>query len=127
MNIALNRILMVDDEEDLRVLAGLALGDIGGFILEICSSGQEALDKVTAFQPDLILLDVIMPVMDGPATFTELKKLPEIASTPIFFLTAKTEDDEVAELLALGAEGVLAKPFDPMTLAETVREKWSQI
>jgi len=127
MNIALNRILMVDDEEDLRTLAGLALGDIGGFILEICSSGQEALDKVTAFQPDLILLDVIMPVMDGPATFTELKKLPEIASTPIFFLTAKTEDDEVAELLALGAEGVLAKPFDPMTLAETVREKWSQI
>ncbi len=127
MNIALNRILMVDDEEDLRTLAGLALGDIGGFILEICSSGQEALDKVTAFQPDLILLDVIMPVMDGPATFTELKKLPEIASTPIFFLTAKTEDNEVAELLALGAEGVLAKPFDPMTLAETVREKWSQI
>ena len=127
MNIALNRILMVDDEEDLRTLAGLALGDIGGFILEICSSGQEALDKVTACQPDLILLDVIMPVMDGPATFTELKKLPEIASTPIFFLTAKTEDNEVAELLALGAEGVLAKPFDPMTLAETVREKWSQI
>ena len=122
----LNQILLVEDEADIQTIARLALERLGGFQVEICVSGREALRKVEGFQPDLILLDVMMPGMDGPATLKALRERPQTATTPVIFMTAKVQPYEVAEYKALGALDVIAKPFDPMTLANTIREIWSR-
>jgi len=115
------RVMYVEDEADIREVAEFALED-EGFDLLFCAGGQEALDQVLEFSPDLILLDVMMPGMDGPSTLQQLRKLPELATTAIAFLTAKVQPAEVASFLALGALEVIAKPFDPMALPEQIRE-----
>ena len=115
------KIMYVEDEEDIREVAEFALED-EGFELLFCSGGQEALDQVLAFAPDLILLDVMMPGMDGPTTLQELRELPGIATTAVVFLTAKVQPVEVEGFLALGALEVIAKPFDPMALPGQIRE-----
>src|SRR5689334_12272102 len=112
----LNRILLVEDEPDIQVVAKLALEAVGGYTVELCSSGNEALQRGPEFKPDLILLDVMMPGMDGPATLKALRGLPQLAATPVIFLTAKIQTHEVAYYKELGALEVIAKPFDPMTL-----------
>ena len=122
----LQNILYVEDEPDIQAVAQVALEMVGGFTLKICSSGQEALEAVQTFAPDLILLDVMMPGMDGPTTMLELRKLPELLHTPMVFMTAKVQPGEISEYLALGALGVIAKPFDPMKLATEVRTIWEQ-
>lgn len=121
----LNRIMAVEDEPDIRLVLEVALGDAGGFDLQLCASGEEALEAAPSFQPDLILLDVMMPEMDGPATLDALRELPETRNTPVVFLTAKVQPAEVARFRELGALGVISKPFDPMTLADEVRQVWS--
>lgn len=121
----LNKIMAVEDEPDIRLVLEVALRDVAGFDLQVCSSGAQALDTAPAFQPDLILLDVMMPEMDGPETLGELRRLPETAETPVIFLTAKVQPQEVKRFLELGARGVISKPFDPMTLADEVRQVWS--
>lgn len=126
MGQALERILYVEDEPDIQAVARLALENLGGFIVEVCSSGKEALAKVGNFKPDLVLLDVMMPGMDGPTTLGELRKIPECVSTPVVFMTAKVQPQEVAQYMSLGAINVIPKPFDPMTLAETVRSIWER-
>jgi two-component system OmpR family response regulator len=103
------------------------LEDIGGFTVEYCSSGQEVLDVAEKFQPDLLLLDVMMPGMDGPTTLTKLRDMPELATVPAIFMTAKIQLQEVAEYKAMGVVEVIGKPFDPMTLAETITKYWNQI
>ena len=118
---ALNRILYVEDEPDIREVAKLALETVGGFTIQACSSGQEALDSITGFKPDLILLDVMMPGMDGPATLEALRKLPEAADIPVVFMTAKVQPQEVNAYLEMGALNVIPKPFDPMALSDQVR------
>lgn len=123
---SLSRILYVEDEPDIRTIAKLALETVGGFTVEICSSGQEALEKAGAFRPDLILLDVMMPGMDGPTTMEALRKDSATATLPIAFMTAKVQASEVQRYTDLGAIGVIAKPFDPMQLAETVKRLWSE-
>ncbi len=120
----LNKILYVEDEPDIQAVACIALADVGGFILEVCSSGQEALAKAADFKPDLLLLDVMMPTMDGPSTLEALRKLPETQTTPAIFMTAKVQTHEVAHFKAIGAIDVVAKPFDPMSLAQTLRDIW---
>lgn len=122
----LQNILYVEDEPDIQAVAQIALEMVGGFTLKICSSGQEALEAVQTFTPDLILLDVMMPGMDGPTTMLELRKQPQLTHTPMVFMTAKVQPGEIAEYLALGASGVIAKPFDPMKLAAEVRTIWEQ-
>ena len=122
----LQRILYVEDDPDIQAIARLALELVGGFTVEACSSGREALDKAPAFGPQLILLDVMMPGMDGPATLAALRALPEAVLAPVIFMTAKVHAGEVAHYESLGAAGVIAKPFDPMTLAETIRELWTR-
>ena len=122
----LSRILYVEDEPDIQAVAKIALENVGGFILKICSNGQEALQVAIEFQPDLLLLDVMMPGMDGPTTLTELRKIPELSTTPAVFMTAKVQPQEVELLRSQGAMDVIAKPFDPMTLAETVRAIWEK-
>ena len=121
----LQRILYVEDEPDIQAVAKLALEMIGGYQVMICSGGQEALDKAGAFAPDLILLDVMMPGMDGPGTLQKLRANPATAAIPVIFLTAKVQSSEVAQYQALGALNVIAKPFDPMTLAEQVAACWN--
>ena len=122
----LKRILYIEDEPDIQAVARIALETLGGFTLEVCSSGAEALERAEAFAPQLILTDVMMPRMDGPTTLAELRKQPATASTPAIFMTAKVQPGEVAQYKALGAVDVIAKPFDPMTLATQIRTVWSQ-
>lgn len=123
----LTHILYVEDDPDIRVVAQLALEAVGGFRLRLCGSGQEALDAVAGgYAPDLMLLDVMMPSMDGPSTLAALRKLAATADTPAVFMTAKVQASEVAHYKSLGAVGVVAKPFDPMRLAQQVRELWEQ-
>ena len=120
----LNRILYAEDEPDIQMVAKLALESLGGFTLEICNNGQEALDKGPAFTPQLILMDVMMPGMDGPSALKSMRAIESLASVPVIFMTAKVQPQEVAELKALGAIEVIAKPFDPMSLSQMIRDIW---
>lgn len=122
----LKKILYVEDEPDIQMIARVALENVGGFELCVCSSGSEALEKAEAFAPDLFLLDVMMPGMDGPTTLAELRKIPTLANTPVMFMTAKVQPQEVEFLKSLNVADVIAKPFDPMTLANNIRESWSK-
>jgi CheY-like chemotaxis protein len=123
---SLARILYAEDEPDIQAVAKLALEMVGGFQVLICASGIEALEKVKDFAPDLILLDVMMPGMDGPTTLQRLRADPATAAIPVIFLTAKVQPAEVAQYQTLGALDVIAKPFDPMNLANRVREIWGK-
>ncbi|WP_331344043.1 response regulator [Cellvibrio sp. UBA7661] len=122
----LNRILYVEDDPDIQAIAMMVLETISGFTVEACSCGSDAQAKAVAFNPDLILLDVMMPGMDGPETLKGLRSFPELAQTPVVFMTAKVQPQEVEGYLKLGAVGVIAKPFDPMTLTQELRDIWSK-
>jgi CheY-like chemotaxis protein len=121
----LSRILLVEDDPDIQAVGRLALELVGGFTVVICSSGQEALQQAPAFAPDLILLDVMMPGMDGPTTLQALRATATTAATPVIFMTAKVQPQERAQYVSLGAVGVIAKPFDPMSLSTTIQGIWS--
>jgi CheY-like chemotaxis protein len=116
------KVLVIDDEDDIRRIARLSLAAVGG--MEVCeaNSGSVAVRKAREEQPDVVLLDMMMPGMDGPATFRALRGDPETADIPVVFLTAKTMSAEMDRLKGLGASGVLVKPFDPMTLPRLLRE-----
>ncbi|TBW55473.1 response regulator [Marinobacter halodurans] len=120
----LRRVLCVDDEPDIRAVAELALGAVGGFEVTVCASGEDALAVAPDKAPQLILLDVLMPGMDGPETLSSLRRIPSLAAVPVVFMTARAEPSEMEAHRALGAVATIAKPFDPMTLAETVRSIW---
>lgn len=121
---ALNRILLVDDEEDIRTVAKLSLEALGGFTVIECPSGQAAAEMASQEKPDLILLDVMMPGMDGPATLRHLRDHSSTKAIPVIFMTAKVQPQEVTAYKNLGAIAVVAKPFDPMTLAREIKEIW---
>jgi CheY-like chemotaxis protein len=122
---SLTNILYVEDDLDIQVVAQIALEVVGGFKLRTCSSGMDALKAVQdGYVPDLLLLDVMMPNMDGPTTLQDLRKLETTAKTPVIFMTAKVQASEKEYYLSLGAIDVIAKPFDPMSLATQVRQLW---
>jgi two-component system OmpR family response regulator len=121
----LQKILYVEDDDDIRAVAELALETVGGFSVKSCSSGQEAIAAAPGFAPELILLDVMMPGMDGPSTFHALREIPAFSDTPVVFMTAKVQTEEVALYREMGAVDVIPKPFDPMTLADQIREIWT--
>jgi CheY-like chemotaxis protein len=122
----LRRILYVEDDEPIRTIGMMVLQMVGKFEVVGCASGAEALAQAPAARADLILLDAMMPGMDGPETLARLRTLPETAATPVVFLTARVQPHEVAELRALGAVEVLAKPFEPMTLPDKLRQIWAR-
>ena len=122
----LKKILCIEDEADIRTVAQLALASVGGFEVVLCPSGAEAIAEAAWFKPDIVLLDVMMPGMDGPDTLKALRALPGLASVPAVFLTAKAMPSEVARYKKLGALDVIAKPFDPMTLADHVKRIWKR-
>jgi CheY-like chemotaxis protein len=126
MSTKLETILMVEDEPDIQTVAKLSLESIGGFKVEVCSSGQEAIEKAADIKPDLILLDVMMPGMDGPTTLLELKKIPQLSNTPVVFMTAKVQPQEIQQYKEYGAIDVIPKPFDPMSLAENLNSIWTR-
>jgi two-component system, OmpR family, response regulator len=119
------KILHVDDETDIRAITKLALESIGGFNVTSCASGTEAIATVADVAPELIVMDVMMPEMDGPTTFRALQDIPDANRIPVIFMTAKTQKDEIESLMALGAIGVIAKPFDPVQLSKEVERIWS--
>jgi two-component system OmpR family response regulator len=115
------RILHVDDEPDIREVVELSLGLDPAFSVRSCASGSDALAAAADWSPDLILCDVMMPVMDGPATLARLRECPRTVNIPVVFMTARAQTRELEHFKSLGAIGVIAKPFDPMTLANEVR------
>lgn len=121
----LTRIAYVEDEPDIRFLTEMSLEAIGGFDVASYETGHEALQKMEAFNPDLILLDVMMPEMSGPEILRRLLKEKTLKNIPVVFITAKSSRSDIDEMMADGAIGVISKPYDPMTLADEVRFLWS--
>jgi CheY-like chemotaxis protein len=113
--------LVIDDEEDVRYVAQLSLGRVGGMTVLEASSGEEGVARARTERPDFVLLDMMMPGMDGAATFRALRADADTATIPVVFLTAKAMASEVQRLKDLGARGVVLKPFNPMTLADEIR------
>ena len=121
------RILHVDDDPLMRDVVELALGFDAEFVVMSCEGGEQALAAVPGWQPDLIILDVLMPGMDGPALLARLRADPATAKIPVIFITGRAPPAERERLLALGAVAVIAKPFYPVKLAETVRRHLQSI
>lgn len=117
----MTNILYVDDEAEIREIATLSLSLDPTFHVRSCATGEEALQVVADWIPDLIMLDVVMPEMDGPTTLAHLRETSNGGEAPVIFLTARAGPDDVERLLSLGAIGVIAKPFNPRTLALTVK------
>lgn len=116
------KILIIDDESDIRQIARLGLSRVGRMEVVEAGSGFEGVELAASESPDCILLDVMMPQMDGPTTLARLRSTAATANIPVIFLTAKAMTPEVKGLMETGAAGVLTKPFDPLTLADQVRQ-----
>ena len=115
-----HKILIIDDEDDIREVAALSLESVAGWDVVTANSGAQGVARAIEHQPDAILLDVMMPGMDGPSTFRELRKNPVTAKIPVLLLTAKVQSSDQRRFADLGVESVLFKPFDPMTLADQI-------
>jgi CheY-like chemotaxis protein len=122
----LSRVLYVEDDPDIQAIVRVALEMVGKLQLRICSSGQEALDAIEEYRPDFILLDVMMPGLDGPATLARIRQRDGFGDVPAAFCTAKVQPQEVDRLRGLGACDVISKPFDPMTLASRLKSLYAE-
>jgi CheY-like chemotaxis protein len=122
----LRRILYLEDDESIAELVSMALGDMAGFDILHCATGRVAVDAVAGFRPQLLLLDVMLPDMDGPQTLAEIRKVKG-GGAPVIFMTAKAQVHEQKAYLDLGACAVIAKPFDPLELAEQIRGIWESL
>lgn len=114
-------IFYIDDDEDIRTIVEFAFDDQHVLELVMCESGQDALEKIQTQRPDLILLDVMMPLMDGPTTLKHIRALPGMGNVPVAFVTAKVQPSEITHFMAMGAISVIVKPFDAMSLPDQVR------
>jgi CheY-like chemotaxis protein len=123
----LNRICYVEDDEDIQRIVRMSLERVGKMTVEIVTDPMTAIPAMTAFKPDLVMLDWMMPGMDGPTLFREMKKRPEVASLPVVFITAKAAQRDLDELKSLGAAGTISKPFSPKDLPEQLRAIWSKL
>jgi two-component system, OmpR family, response regulator len=123
----LTRILLVEDDPDIREIAEMALGAVGGFEVLACGTGGEALRRLGDFHPQLAVVDVMMPGMDGPGLMAAMRERPDTRALPIVFMTAKVQPEEMTRWRNLGAADVIAKPFDPMKLADRLRDIWGKL
>jgi CheY-like chemotaxis protein len=114
--------LLIDDEDDIREVAAMSLETVAGWRVTCASSGEKAVEVAEHVAPDAILLDVMMPEYDGPQTLRLLRQNPKTRSIPVLFLTAKVQAIERQRLRDIGASGILAKPFDPMKLADEIAQ-----
>ena len=124
MTTPLRKVMLVEDDPDIQLITRLSLEVGGGYEVHVCASGVEAVQAAAAYAPDLILLDVMMPGMDGLATMNALHQRPETAATPVVFFTANTQDQMRQDLLRHGALGVIVKPVEPNSLVEQIRSLW---
>lgn len=116
----IKKVLLVDDDQNIRFVVQMALEGLTNWVILVAESGSEAVALACKEKPDLILLDMMMPDMDGSTTYIQLKKQESLATVPVIFMTAKVQTHEVEDHLKLGAAGVIAKPFDPMTLHKEI-------
>jgi CheY-like chemotaxis protein len=116
------RILIIDDEEDIRQVAALSLETVAGWDVVLANSGKQGIERASKEQPDAILLDVMMPEMDGPTTFLKLKSNQKTAHIPVLLLTAKVQGPDQRRFAGLGVTAILFKPFDPLTLADQISD-----
>ena len=122
--ITLQRILLADDEPDILEIARIALEIVGGYEVSVCDSGEELLARLPEFDPDLVVIDVLMPDMTGPEVLERLREVPGFRSVPVVFLTGIIQEEELEVLRGLGAAAIVTKPFDPMTLADHIDGVW---
>lgn len=125
MTDSLDHIAYIDDDIDILSIAQIALSTVGAFRASLIHGPQAALDQLVKADPDLVLLDVMMPGTDGPTLLQEIIRHPTLFKVPVVFMTARVQPKEVSHYLAMGAIGVIPKPFDPMTLASEVRDIWN--
>jgi len=118
--VVVRKILIIDDEDDIREVAALSLESVAGWQVIMASSGAQGVARAAEQQPDAILLDVMMPGMDGPSTFCELQKNAATARIPVLLLTAKVQGNDQRRFADLGVQAVLFKPFDPLTLSAQI-------
>jgi CheY-like chemotaxis protein len=123
----LQRICYVEDDEDIQRIVRMSLERIGKMTVELVSDPLLAVAAITAFKPDLVMLDWMMPGMDGPTLFRKMKLLPEVSALPVVFITAKAAQRDLDELIALGAAGAISKPFSPKELPEQLRAIWAKL
>jgi CheY-like chemotaxis protein len=123
----LNRICYVEDDEDIQKIVRMSLERIGKMTVEVVGDPMLAIDAIKAFKPELVMLDWMMPGMDGPTLFRKMKELPEVRELPVVFITAKASQRELDELRALGAAGTISKPFSPRDLPEQLRAIWKNL
>lgn len=121
------KVLHVDDEPDIREVAAMSLGIDPDLELRSVASGAEALSVLADWRPDVILLDVMMPELDGPGTLERLRRIPGHETTPVIFMTARAQASEQSRFLSLGAVAVIVKPFDPMSLGRQVRDHLASV
>lgn len=116
----IKKVLLVDDDPDIRSIGTLSLRNVGKWQVVVADSGPAALKLVAQERPELMLLDVVMPGMDGPQTLRLLRELRDVALPKVIFLTAKTQAEEHKQLIELGAQGVILKPFNPLLLPRQI-------
>lgn len=118
---AIRKVVLCDDDPDIRAIGEMSLRDVGGWEVHCVGDGLSALQAAREERPDLILLDIMMPKLDGPGTFEKLREDPACTAIPVVFMTAKAQPHELRGYTELGAAGVIAKPFDPLTLPDEIR------
>jgi len=123
----LSRICYVEDDEDIQRIVRMTLERVGKMTVEVVGDPTLAIEAMTAFKPDLVMLDWMMPKMDGPTLFRQMKLRPETSALPVVFITAKASQSDLNELLALGAVGAISKPFSPKDLPDQLRAIWAKL
>jgi CheY-like chemotaxis protein len=121
------RICYVEDDEDIQRIVRMSLERIGKMTVTVVGDPTKAIDAIREFKPDLVMLDWMMPVMDGPTVFRTMKTLPETSGLPVVFITAKAAQRDLDELKALGAAGTISKPFSPKDLPDQLRAIWAKL
>ena len=124
---ALNRICYVEDDEDIQKIVRMSLERVGKMTVEVVGDPMAAIERIIAFKPELVLLDWMMPGMDGPTLFRKMRDTPETRDLPVVFITAKASQRELDELRAMGAVGTISKPFSPKDLPEQLRAIWATL
>ena len=123
----LSRICYVEDDEDIQRIVRMTLERVGKMTVEVVGDPTLAIAAMTAFKPDMVMLDWMMPKMDGPTLFRQMKLRPETSALPVVFITAKAAQNDLNELLAMGAVGAISKPFSPKDLPDQLRAIWAKL
>ena len=123
----LNRICYVEDDEDIQRIVRMSLERVGKMTVEVVGDPTKAIEAMTEFRPDLVMLDWMMPKMDGPAVFRQMKLRPETRALPVVFITAKAAQRDLDELMKMGAAGTISKPFNPKDLPDQLRAIWAKL